>query len=206
MLYSVLGVDTVFRAKPGRTHTVALQHMKVGHQRSKLDGMFFTSDRELGVPLPVLGVSDLLTGAVMAMQSTKDSSVETVGAVIQSLETCGHTDMVLHADGEPSTKSPVRAIANARVHRTLPRHGPPHSHRSQGPVEACIQVYRGLFVANMLGLEAGIGYRLSLKHPAIPCLVRHVGWLMTKYNTGRDGCSPYKIFGKPYEGQHLQVW
>ena len=163
--------------------------------------MFFTSDQEPGVQLPVLVVYDLSTGAVMAMQSTKDSSVVTVGAVVQTLETWGHTDVVLHADGEPATKSLVRSVANARVHRTLPRHGPPHSHQSQGPVEACIQVYRGIFVANKLALEAGIGCRLLLKHPAVVWLIRHVAWLITRYNTGRDGCSPFRrIYGKTYNG------
>ena len=93
-----------------------------------LDLMFFTSDQEPGVQLPVLVVYDLSTGAVMAMQSTKDSSVVTVGAVVQTLDTWGHTDVVLHADGEPATKSLVRSVANARVHRTLPRHGRAHSH------------------------------------------------------------------------------
>ena len=39
-----------------------------------LDWMFFTTDQEPGVQLPVLVVYDLSTGAVMAMQSTKDSS------------------------------------------------------------------------------------------------------------------------------------
>ena len=122
-----------------------------------LDWMFFTSDQEPGVQLPELVVYDLSTGAVMAMQSTKDSSVVTVGAVVQTLETLGHTDVVLHADGELATKSLVRSVANARVHRTLPRQGLPHSHQSQGLVEACNQVYRGIFVANKLALEAGIG-------------------------------------------------
>ena len=113
----------------------------------------------------------------------------------------GHTDVVLHADGEPATKSLVSAIANARVHRTLPRHGPPYSHQSQGPIEACLQVYRGIFVANKLALEVGVGCRLLLKHPAIVWLVRHVALLMTRYNTGRDGCSLFRrIFGKPYDG------
>ena len=116
-----------------------------------LDWMFFTSDQEPGVQLPVLVVYDLSTGAVMAMQATKDS-----GAVVQTLETWGHTDVVLHADGEPATKSLVRSLANARVQRTLPRHGPPYSHQIQGPVEACIQVYHGIFVANKLALETGI--------------------------------------------------
>ena len=181
-------------------------HRRVATQEGRtpklmLDWMFFTSDQEPGVQLPVLVVYDLSTSAVMAMQSTKDSSVETVGAVVQTLETWDHTDVVLHADGELATKSLVRSIANARVHRTLPRHGPPHSHQSQGPVEACIQVYRGIFVANKLALETGIGCRLLLKHPAIVWLVRHVAWLITRYNTGRDGCSPSRrIFGKSYDG------
>ena len=143
----------------------------------------------------------------MAMQSTKDSSVATVGAVVQTLETWGHTDVVLHADGEPATKSLVRSVANARVHRTLPRHGPPHSHQSQEPVEACIQVYRGIFVAYKLALEAGIGCRLQLKHPAIVWLIRHAARLITRYNTGRDGCSEVKrIWRKTIQWQHLQVW
>ena len=61
--------------------------------------MFFTSDQEPGVQLPVLVVYDLSTGAVMAIQSTKDSSVETVAAVAQDVGNVGtltlcHTLMV----------------------------------------------------------------------------------------------------------------
>ena len=56
-------------------------------------------------------------------------------------------------------------------------------------------------MANKLALEAGISCRLLLKHLAIVWLVRHVAWLMTRYNTGRDGCSfSRRIFGKPYDG------
>ena len=109
-----------------------------------LDWMFFTSDQEPG-------------GAVMAMQSTKSSA--------QTLETWGRTDVVLHADRELTTKLLVRAIANAPVHGTLPRHGPPYSHQRQKPVQACIQFFRGIFVENKLALEARIGCRLLLKHP-----------------------------------------
>ena len=47
-----------------------------------LDWIFFTSDQEPGVQLPVSVVYDFPTAVVMAMQSTKVSSVETVGAVV----------------------------------------------------------------------------------------------------------------------------
>ena len=56
-------------------------------------------------------------------------------------------------------------------------------------------------MANQLAPEAGIGCRLLLKHHVIVWLIRHVAWLMTRYNTGRDRCSPFKrIFGKPCDG------
>ena len=56
-------------------------------------------------------------------------------------------------------------------------------------------------MANKLALEARIGCRLLLKHPAIVWLIRHVAWLMTRYNIGRDGWSPFRrIFGRPCDG------
>ena len=56
-------------------------------------------------------------------------------------------------------------------------------------------------MANKLAVEAGIGCRLLLKLAVIVWLIRHVAWLMTRYNTGRDGCSPFRrIYGKPYGG------
>ena len=151
---------------------------------------------------------DFSTGAVMAMQSTKDSSVVTVGAVVQTLETWGHTDVVLHADGEPATKSLLRSVANARVHRTLPRHGPPHSHQSQGPVEACIQVYRGIFVANKLALEAGIGCRLLLKETSCNCVVDQACCLVDYQIQHWKGwmLSFQEDLWKALQWQHLQVW
>ena len=79
-----------------------------------LDWMFFTSDQEPGVQLPVLVVYDLSTGAVMAMQSTKDSSVVTVAAVAQTLETWGHTDVVVTPECIELYQGTVRTVIRAR--------------------------------------------------------------------------------------------
>ena len=133
--------ETVFPAVP-KIHTVVLQHMKVALQRSCWIGCFSQVIKNQVFNCRCWLFMTFSNGAVMEMQSTKDSSV------VQTLETWRHTDVVLHPDGEPATKSLVTSVANARVHRTLPRHGPPHSDQSQGPVEACIQVYRGIFAAN----------------------------------------------------------
>ena len=60
---------------------------------------------------------------------------------------------------------------------------------------------RGIFVANKPALGTRIICRLLLTHPAIVWWVRHVAW-MTRYITGRDGCSLFRrIFDKPLDKQ-----
>ena len=76
----VLGANTAFPVVPKRIHTAVLQHMKVALQKSCWIGCFLQVIKNQVFQLPVLVVHDLSTGAVMAMQSTKDSSVVTVGA------------------------------------------------------------------------------------------------------------------------------
>ena len=48
---------------------------------------------------------------------------------------------------------------------------------------------------------------LSAVETSYSCVViRHVAWLITRYNTGRDGCSPFRrIFGKPYNGSICKI-
>ena len=144
----------------------------------------------------MLVVYDFFSGAVMAIQSTKDSSVETVAAVAQTLETWGHTDVALHAGGEPATKSLVRAIANAsdfaKARSVL------LVIRARDPSKCAFR-----FTVESSWQASWLWRRKSavLKHPAIVWLVRLVAWLMTRYITGRDGCSPFRrIFGQPYGG------
>ena len=142
-----------------------------------MDWLFFTSDSEPNVMLPVLLAYDLTSGAVSALQVGKDTSATTVAAIVQVLDTWGHADVVLHMDGEPSSKALVKAVAAARGHRTLPRHGPPHSHQLQGPVEATFEVFRGIFTASKLALEGAIGKTLPTTCVYLVELVGEARWL-----------------------------
>ena len=80
MLWSVPGADTVFRVGHGKIHIDAVQHTRVGHQRSWWIGRSPRVTKNWVV-------CDLSTGAVIATQSKKDSSVETDAAVAQTFET-----------------------------------------------------------------------------------------------------------------------
>ena len=77
--------------------------------------MFFTSDQEPGVQLPVLVVYDLSTGAVMAMQSTKDSSVATVGdGLTDNLHVVQESEEFSHSSGFPRNGSQGRCFAQKK--------------------------------------------------------------------------------------------
>ena len=135
-----------------------------GVPKIMVDWLFFLSDSEPNVMLPVFLAYDLTSGAVSALQVGKDTSATTVAAIVQVLDTWGHADVVLHMDA-------------ARGHRTLPRHGPPHSHQRQGPVEATFEVFRGIFTASKLALEGAIGKTLPTTCVYLVELVGEARWL-----------------------------
>ena len=78
----VLGANTTFPAVPQRIHTAVLQHMKVALQKSCWTGCFSQAIKNQVFNCWCWLFMTFLLVAVMAMQSTKDSFVVTVGAVV----------------------------------------------------------------------------------------------------------------------------
>ena len=153
-----------------------------------LDWMFFTNDQEPSVQLPVLVVYDLSTGVVMAMQSTKDSSAETVGAAVQTLKTWGHTDVVLHSDGEQATKSLVRSVANARVRADSAKARTALQPSKPG---TCRSMYSGL-PWNLCGEQAGStddGRSFKFLHGVRMVITESSGSTATSPSSHEDGKS-----------------
>jgi hypothetical protein len=64
---------------------------------------------------------EVLTGAVASAQTRKEASTATINTIVQRSETWGHSEVVLQADGEPSTRALVRAVPSVRQHTTLSR-------------------------------------------------------------------------------------
>ena len=172
----------VMRAREQPHHLVRSED---GTPKVIIDWMLFTSDNNIGFQMPVLIVHDLVSEPSHARSTTIHEPYK----LWWRLWRLGDTGTILHADGEPSTRG---SVAAAQEHRTLPRHGPPHSRKSQGSVESCIGVYQGSLGANKLHLEANVGMKTSLRDGWVDMLP----WLM-RYNTGTDGMSLCRrLYGK----------
>ena len=69
------------------------------------------------------------------------------------VESLGHNVVMLHSDQEPVLVQLLKAVQSRRVERTLVRHGPRASHRSQGKIENANRVINGVCHAMWLSLE-----------------------------------------------------
>ena len=113
------------------------------------------------------------------------------------------SDIVLQSDGE----HPIRAIVAAIAQTAREKHGlvirerraPKFSHQSQGSVEATIRHCRGHFRTLRSALENETGLEISMAHDIAPWLVRHAGWLITRFQPKAEKRSAYfRVHGVEY--------
>ena len=113
------------------------------------------------------------------------------------------SDIVLQSDGE----HPIRAIVAAIAQTAREKHGlvirerraPKFSHQSQGSVEATIRHCRGHFRTLRSALENETGLELSMAHDIAPWLVRHAGWLISRFQPKAERRSAYfRVHGVEY--------
>ena len=113
------------------------------------------------------------------------------------------SDIVLQSDGEYPIRSIVAAIAQtAREKHGLvirERRAPKFSHQSQGSVEATIRHCRGHFRTLRSALENETGLEISMAHDIAPWLVRHAGWLISRFQPKAEKRSAYfRVHGVEY--------
>ena len=108
-------------------------------------------EEDRALPIPSLNAFDVGSESLSATLSpTKASSeylVETILAFVQAL---GHNVVMLHSDPEPVLVQLLKAVQSRRVKRTLVRHGPRASHRSQSKIENVNQVIKWSLSVNVV--------------------------------------------------------
>ena len=118
-----------------------------------------------------------------------------VAGICKFLTDLRSSDIVLQSDGEHPIRSIVAAIAQtAREKHGLvirERRAPKFSHQSQGSVEATIRHCRGHFRTLRSALENGTGLEISMAHDIAPWLVRHAGWLISRFQPKAEKRSAY---------------
>ena len=119
------------------------------------------------------------------------------------LDGLGIQEGILRTDGEPSILDWAKQVKKAWKGKLVLEASARGSAESKGGVERSIQTIQGMVRTLKLDLEERLGTTLETTTPVLAWLVRHAGWLLTRYQRhGRLGATSFQVLrGVPYEGQ-----
>jgi hypothetical protein len=131
---------------------------------------------------------DTTSGAMLTVpvQKKGSSDLYAVESVCHWLKELGYPRIVIRSDNEPSIRDfvgKVVSVSNAKgdhlqiVQETSPR----HSSQSNGAAERAIQTTDGILRTMKDDIETTVGQRLDAKHPVLAWMLRHTGWLHTRF-------------------------
>ena len=154
-------------------------------------------------PVTVLVGKIKPSGAVLAYTCAAKGPSDTwvVSQIARDLEAWGMKDICLKTDGEPAMLAMQEAIARARTSRTIPRNPPAYNPQSNGTAEKAVQDVAGQLRRLTLALEARLHQRISAKLPVMAWLVRHAAFVLTHFQVGHDGLTPWRrMTGRHWSG------
>ena len=129
------------------------------------------------------------------------------------VEELGHPRIVTSSDNEPSIRDfvgKVVSVSNAKgdhlqiVHETSPR----PSSQSNGSAERAIQTTGGVLRTMKDDIETTVGQRLDATHPVLAWMLRHTGWLHTRFQRhAADGRTSFeKLRLRRYVSPLVACW
>ena len=95
-----------------------------------------------------------------------------------------------------------QAVAKARPHQqTVLRNSPPYNPQSNGGADKAAQDVVDVDRRLVLALEARLRQKLDLRLPIARRLIRHAAFMVTRYQVGHDGFTPWRrLTGKTWNG------
>ena len=164
----------------------------------KEDG-HFTEKMTVMDKVTALVLRDKNTRTMFAHICTQKGAADTwvVKKVLEDLDYLGHVDVILKCDGEPALVQLVREVKRLRKQPTFIQHSPAYDPQSNGVAEHAVQEYMGQFRRLKIALERRIGGKVESDWPVMEYISEHSTTLLTRYQVGTDGKTPYKrLMGK----------
>ena len=104
----------------------------------------------------------------------------------------GLKKVIFRIDGEPAIRALGVAIQHARSEETVIECRPKYSSPSMGPVENLVRCFR-------ICLREKAKMEITTESPLLPWLVRHCGWILSRYAVRADGRTVYsRLKGREY--------
>ena len=160
------------------------------------------------LPIPSLKAVDVgsegLSATLCPTKAFGEFLVETILAFVEAF---GDNMVMLHSDQELVLVQLLRAVQSRRVKRTLMRHGPRASHRSQGKIENANRVISGVCPAVWLSLENLLQEKLASESILRALLVRHAAWSLTRFQVNNDGRTAFvRVLGESVHEPSVAIW
>ncbi|CAE6957274.1 RE1 [Symbiodinium sp. CCMP2592] len=157
--------------------------------------------------LPVLVMVDQETGCTFSAVTAKGVNAYAVHVVVEMLKFLGRQRVILMTDGEPAIRSLAEAAAKQIGTGAQLQHAPKETHgQSNGAAERAILETARQVRTLAHAVEAKYpGLHITNETELYPWLVRHSGWLITRYLVKADGRTPYeRLRGREYKGEIVE--
>ena len=107
--------------------------------------------------------------------------------------------MIFRIDGEPAIRASGVAIQHARSEETVIECRPKYSSPSMGPVEKMNKEHCGFVRCFHIYLIEKAKLEITTESPLLPWLVRHCGWILSRFAVRADGSTGYsRLQGREY--------
>ena len=156
--------------------------------------------------MPVLVIIDERTGCIFSGVVAKGVKEYALHLVTEALKFCGRQKVILMTDGEHSIKALAQAAGQRWNKETQIITAPRESHASNGAAERAILEVSRQVRTLVNAFEARYPkVKMSVSSLQYGWVVRHAGWLLTRYNVKTDGKSPYeRLRGREFKGEVVE--
>ncbi|CAK0880457.1 unnamed protein product, partial [Prorocentrum cordatum] len=178
-----------------------------GLPKLSLDYLFISKREEYHLLYAVLSLLDERSGAPFPnMVQRKGDDDFAVSCIHEMVRFCGRSDFIVRNDGE----NPIHALVAKFVETkqkgitVLRKNTPKGSSQLAGSIERSNYEVETEHRALKARLEKVYQRTFEMSHKMQPWLVRHAGWLLTRFHVQEDGKTPYeRLKQKPY---NVELW
>ena len=163
-----------------------------------LDYMFMGDEKE-GKTLAFLVARERETRAVLSTVVPRRTAGEWIWRRLMAwLREIGlvSVDIIVKSDNEPALTSLVASWSTMRAmtsgSRMIIENSPVGSSKSNGIVERAIQSVQGMIRTMRSDIEGRWGVKIDATHSIWPWIAEHAGFLLTRFEVGRDGKTAYE--------------
>ncbi|CAE7337188.1 unnamed protein product [Symbiodinium sp. CCMP2592] len=152
--------------------------------------------------LPILVIVDEKFGCVFSGVVAKGVNPYATGLVTEALKFCGRQKVIMMSDAEHSIRALAESAAKSWTGSVQHQTAPKGSHASNGAAERAILELARQVRTLASALENRYKKPLETEGVVFPWLVRHAGWLISRFLVKQDGRTPYeRLRGRDFRGE-----